>query len=182
MNSAKVGLRNKTYLQEWRISGKILKIVKSKMTEWTLTTHHCAMCVCSLSCVWLFAAPWTVTRKVPLSMGFSRQESWNGLPFPTPGDLLNPEIKPVSLTSPVLAGGFCMTEEAPILYMKYVEMINGVGIQFNLFFWRFFDVYHFLKSLLNFLQYCFCFTFWFFGSETSRIFGPQPGIEPTPPA
>ena len=40
------------------------------------------------------------------SMGFSRQEYWNGLPCPPPGDLPNPGIKPVSLTSPTLAGGF----------------------------------------------------------------------------
>ena len=42
----------------------------------------------------------------PLSMGFSRQEYWSGLPFPSPGDLPNPGIEPASLTSPALAGGF----------------------------------------------------------------------------
>ena len=52
------------------------------------------------------AIPWTVTRQAPLSMGFSRQEYWNGLPFPPPGNLPNPGIKPVSLMSPALAGGF----------------------------------------------------------------------------
>ena len=40
-----------------------------------------------------FATPWTITRQAPLSMGLSRQEYWSGLPFPTPGDLLNPEIE-----------------------------------------------------------------------------------------
>ena len=40
--------------------------------------------------------PWTVAHPAPLSMGFSRQEHWSGLPFPTPGDLLNPGIEPVS--------------------------------------------------------------------------------------
>ena len=44
-------------------------------------------CVQSLSCVWLFATPRTVARQAPLSMGFPRQESWSGLPFPSPGDL-----------------------------------------------------------------------------------------------
>ena len=39
-------------------------------------------------------------------MGFSRREYWSGLPFPPPGDLANPGIEPVSLTSPALAGGF----------------------------------------------------------------------------
>ena len=45
-------------------------------------------------CVWLFATPWTVAYQVPLSMGFSRQEYWRGFPFPSPGDLPNPGIKP----------------------------------------------------------------------------------------
>ena len=47
------------------------------------------------SCLTL-ATPWTVARKVPLSMGFSRQEFWSGLPFPSPGDLPDPGIKPMS--------------------------------------------------------------------------------------
>ena len=45
------------------------------------------------SCLTL-AIPWTVACQAPLSMGFSRQEYWSGLPFPSPGDLPNPEIKP----------------------------------------------------------------------------------------
>ena len=40
-----------------------------------------------------FAAPWTVAHQAPLSMGFSRQEYWSGLPFPPPGDLPNPGIE-----------------------------------------------------------------------------------------
>ena len=48
----------------------------------------------SLSCVQLFAIPWTVAHQAPLSIGFSRQEYWSGLPFPSPGDLPNPGIKP----------------------------------------------------------------------------------------
>ena len=56
-------------------------------------------CVKSLSRVRLFAIPWTVARQAPLSMGFSKQEYWSGLPFPFPGDLPNPGIKP---GSPVL--------------------------------------------------------------------------------
>ena len=53
--------------------------------------------------------PWTAAYKAPLSMGFSRQESWSRLPFSSPGDLPNPEIEPKSLASPVLAGGFFTT-------------------------------------------------------------------------
>ena len=50
----------------------------------------------SLSHVWLFETPWTVACQAPPSKGFSRQEYWSGLPFPSPGDLPNPGIKPRS--------------------------------------------------------------------------------------
>ena len=50
----------------------------------------------SLSCVRLFATPWTVAYQAPPSMGFSRYECWSGLPFPSPGDLPDPGIKPRS--------------------------------------------------------------------------------------
>ena len=50
----------------------------------------------SLSHVQLFMTPRTIAHQAPLSMGFSRQEYWSGLPFPSPGDLLNPEIEPGS--------------------------------------------------------------------------------------
>ena len=53
----------------------------------------------SFSHVQLFATLWTVAHQAPLSMGFSRQEYWSELPFPSPGDLSNPGIKPESLTS-----------------------------------------------------------------------------------
>ena len=49
---------------------------------------------------------WTVAGQAPLSMEFSRQEYWSGLPFPTPGDLLDPGVKPSSLASLALAEGF----------------------------------------------------------------------------
>ena len=59
------------------------------------------MCGCVLSHVQLFAAPWMVANQAPLSMEFSRQEHWSGLPFPSPGDLPDPGIK---LSSLALAG------------------------------------------------------------------------------
>ena len=78
--------------------------------KWTLETFwlsgislilwvkYCAcMHVCVLSCfgrVWLSVTPWTVAHQAPLSMGFSRQEHWSGLPFPSPGDLSDPGIEP----------------------------------------------------------------------------------------
>ena len=49
-----------------------------------------------LSHVQLFAMPWTVAYQVPPSIGFSRQEYWSGLPFPSPGGLSNPGIEPGS--------------------------------------------------------------------------------------
>ena len=52
----------------------------------------------SLSHVQFFVTPWTVAYEVPPSMEFSRQEYWTGLPFPSPGDLPNPGIKPGSPT------------------------------------------------------------------------------------
>ena len=58
--------------------------------------------VCVLNPVQLFAALWTRARQAPLSLGFSRQEYWSGLPWPPLGDLLNPGIKPISLASPAL--------------------------------------------------------------------------------
>ena len=69
----------------------------------------------SLDHAQLFVAPWTVTHQTLLSMDFSRQEYWSGLPFPTPVDLPDPGIKPKSLASPALAGRFftnCATWEA----------------------------------------------------------------------
>ena len=64
----------------------------------------------SLSSIRLFETPWTVAHQGPLSVGFSRQEYWSGLSFPSPGDLLHPGIEPTSLMSPALAGSFFTTE------------------------------------------------------------------------
>ena len=63
------------------------------------------MC-CVLSRVQLFGTPWIVASQDLLSIEFSKQAYWSGLPFPTPGDLPIPGIKPLSLASPVLARGF----------------------------------------------------------------------------
>ena len=56
-----------------------------------------------------YATPWTVAHQAPLSMDFSQQEYWSGLPFPIPWDLLDSGIEPISLVSPALAGGFFTT-------------------------------------------------------------------------
>ena len=59
-----------------------------------------------LSHVRLFVTLWTAALQASLSVEFSRQAYWSELPFPTPGDLLDPGIKPASLVSPALPGGF----------------------------------------------------------------------------
>ena len=61
----------------------------------------------SRSCVWLFAAPWTRAHQAPLSMGFSRQEYWSGLPFPSPGESSWPRD---GTCVSCIAGGFSTTE------------------------------------------------------------------------
>ena len=69
--------------------------------------YVCISLACMLShfsCVLLFVTPWTVACQAPLSMGFSRQEYWSGLPCPPPKDLPNPGIKPTCVMSPALQG------------------------------------------------------------------------------
>ena len=77
-------------------------ILKAIILEWVAISFSSAMKakvkvkVKSLSCVRLFATPWTIAHQAPPSMGFSRQEYWSGLPFPSPGDLPDPGIEPGS--------------------------------------------------------------------------------------
>ena len=69
-----------------------------------------------------------MAHQAHLFMGFSRQEYWSGLPFPSPGDLPNPGIKPTSLASPALAGRFFTTRttwEAHIVY--HLTKAQGQG-------------------------------------------------------
>ena len=61
-----------------------------------LISHASKVKVKSLSRVQLFATQWSVAYEAPQSMGFSRQEYWSGLPFPSPGDLPDPVIEPGS--------------------------------------------------------------------------------------
>ena len=68
-------------------------------------------CLISLfSLVRLFATAWTLAHQIPLSMGFSRQESWSGLPRPPPRDLSNPGVEPMTPVSPALTGRFSTAE------------------------------------------------------------------------
>ena len=74
------------------------------------------------------ATPWTVAHQPPLFMGFFRQEHRSGLPCPPPGDLSNPVIEPVSLTSPALADRFFTTSttwEAHFMHCSvYIVLIR----------------------------------------------------------
>ena len=62
-----------------------------------------------LSCVQFFAVLWAAAHQASLSMGFSQQEYWSGLPFLPPGDLANPGTEPTSVMFPALAGQFFTT-------------------------------------------------------------------------
>ena len=66
-----------------------------------------------LSCVQLFMTLWTVALHVPLSMGFSRQEYWSGLPFPPPGNLPNPGIEFASPKAPTLEANSLLLSHSP---------------------------------------------------------------------
>ena len=96
-----------------RPGGQRSDILSLRTTVLNGSTYHTWRCtgitftVKSLSCIWLFETSWTVACQAPLSMGFSRQEYWRGLPFPSPRDLPNPQIEPVS---PILADRFFTTE------------------------------------------------------------------------
>ena len=78
-------------------------------------TEGCACVLSRFSHVQLCAILLTLAHQAPLSVGFSRQEYWSGLPCPPAGDLPDPGIEPTSLTSPALAGRFLITSVAYLL-------------------------------------------------------------------
>ena len=96
--------------------------------------------MCVLSHVRLFATRGTIAGQAPLLLGFSRQEYWGGLPFPSLGDLPNPEIKSLCPASPVLAGRFFTAsasweapghydqDQIPNLQMAWVKPAWSYGI------------------------------------------------------
>ena len=106
-----------------------------------MSYESCSLHPCMLSCfnhVWLFATLWTVAHQAPLSMGFSRQEYWSGLPCPPPGDLPNPGNELVSLSCPALAGRFSTTSTtwkalpSPLWHIKYQwATLTGAAVEIN---------------------------------------------------
>ena len=102
-------------------------IMNSKKTGGNYT-YECArvlsyiyMCVLVCSVVSDSATPWTVAHQAPPSAEFFRQEFWSGLPFPPPGDLPGPGIKPVTLSSPASASRF-FTATPPGKPCRYMQM------------------------------------------------------------
>ena len=83
-----------------------------------------------LSGVQLFATPGTVARQALLSMGFSRQEYWSGLLFPSPGDLPDPGTEPIY---PALAGGF-FTTAPPGKHNEDCSFVNFPVAELNFYF------------------------------------------------
>ena len=78
------------------------------MLDFTNYSHTLA---CVLSHILLFATPWTVAPPGSSVHGISQADYWRGFPFPSPGDLLDSEIKPVSPVSPTFDDGFFTTEQ-----------------------------------------------------------------------
>ena len=90
------------------------------------------MCAQSLSHVHLFATLWTVAHQTPLSMEFSSQEYWSGVPFPPPGDFPKLTIKPTSPVAPALAGGFFTTEPDDSLIKCVMLIISALLSPFKM--------------------------------------------------
>ena len=110
-----------------------LRLHPSSMGKMTAASHflpstNVTSCVV-LSCFSLFATLWTVASQAPLSMGLSRQEYWSRLPFPPPGNLPYPEMEPVSLTSPALAGGFFTATTAWEAPMRSLQRQTSLRIK-----------------------------------------------------
>ena len=89
----------------------------------------------SLSRVRLFVTPWTVAYQAPPSMGFSRQDCWSGLPFPSPGDLPDPGIEP---GSPTLQADALLSE--PVFINWFLHFLHFVWSSLLSLFWILFQV------------------------------------------
>ena len=107
---------------DWNIKLIFSKVLSQLHFCWAIKSHiyvfvHIPSYICTRTCmcascfsrVWLIVRLWTVAHQAPLSMGFSSQEYWSGLPYTPRGDLPDPEIKPMSLMSLALEGRFFTT-------------------------------------------------------------------------
>ena len=111
--------------------------------------------------VWLCVTLWTITLQAPLSMGFSRQEYWNGVSCPPPGDLLDPGIKLAFLKSPALAAWFFTTSVhlRSLLQTWYMSGYMSVALSDSLWNSRFFKTC---------IPHIFSQTMWFFYTKRNR--------------
>ena len=100
----------------------------------------CCVCAQSLNHVRPFAASWTMASQAPLSLEFSKQDFWNGVPFSPPGNLPYPGVKPASLASPSLTGRFftaSTTWEALSIVPLHLKLALGLLVlEINLIFYR----------------------------------------------
>ena len=94
------------------------------------------VCVQLLSHVRLFVTPQTVARQAPLSLGFSKQEYWSGVPYPPLGDIPDLGIKPTAPASPALQGGFFTIEPSDVEIHKitlllYFQELPAIDLVLN---------------------------------------------------
>ena len=114
--------------EAWHAVAQGVAKSQTQLSNWTeLNWWWLCVYAQSLSCVQLFRFPRTVVRQVLLSIEFSGQEYWNGLPFPIPEDFPNPGIKPTSLASSALSLRFFTT--APPGKPKVTVLSNTVYVK-----------------------------------------------------
>ena len=106
----------------WYFNVSFSFVMPANTSSFFTVRYRGQMCVFVLSHLRLCATPWTVAPQPYLSMQFSRQEYWSGLPFPPPGDLLNPGIKPSFLTSFALAGRFLPLRPLGSTMVQYINV------------------------------------------------------------
>ena len=117
----------------------------------------------SLSCVRLFVTPWTAAYQASPFMGFFRQEYWSGLPLPSPKDY-----------EEAINSKHQWKQQLPI----GSQSVQSIFLRFLVFFFLMWTLF---KVLIEFVQHCFCFKFWFFGCKACGILESRLGIEPHTP-
>ena len=133
-------ITTRTYYTECRT---LLHVMRQPGWEVSMRKNACLLNC--FSYVWLIATPWTVAHQAPLSIGCSRQEYWGRSPFPSPGDLPDPGIKPTSLASWILAGEFFNPSATWEAHKVGVFMHKGYGYFLNcykVYTWRSLPVSH----------------------------------------
>ena len=117
---------------EFMVWGKNTKVMYQSSSWWGVRSLHFLcdfrkVCACVHgAAVQPFVTPWTVACQAPLSMEFSKQEYWSGLPLPSPGDFLDPGIELKSPAFPALAGKFFSTEPPgkPMSVITFILIVN----------------------------------------------------------